>query len=315
MAMKVLITGATGFIGRYLTDDLIKNGYKVSILTRQKSYKNKNLDIFYGDITKKDTIADAFQGIDTVFHNAAYAMDYGIKDEINNINVKGTHNVADICREKKISRIIFTSSAGVYGFPNSNEEIDESCEKNPLNYYQKSKLESEYALRKYPDLNVSIVRPCLVLGSGGKAVKILLERILQNKMSFIGSGSTHISLVHPADVAQCLRLAFEKDREKDVFNAVSIICKINELLDEITNQLKIEHIKKHVPYFLAYLSAVFAEKFSKNESSLTRFRVKTFGTNRLISNKKAMKKLGFKPNYNLKEIVEDMVSWYNKTKK
>ena len=60
MIMKVLITGATGFIGRYLTEDLIKNGYKVSILTRQKSYKNKNLDIFYGDITKKDTIADAF---------------------------------------------------------------------------------------------------------------------------------------------------------------------------------------------------------------------------------------------------------------
>jgi len=50
--MKVLITGSTGFIGRYLTEDLIKNGYEVSILTRQKSYKNKDIDVFYGDITK-----------------------------------------------------------------------------------------------------------------------------------------------------------------------------------------------------------------------------------------------------------------------
>jgi len=312
MTMKVLITGATGFIGRYLTEDLIKDGYEVSILTRQKSYKNKNIDIFCGDITKKDTIAKAFQGVDAVFHNAAYAMDYGRKDKINNINVKGTSNVADICKEKKISRVIFTSSAGVYGFPNSYEEIEESFEKNPLNYYQKSKLESEYVLRKYSDLNVSIVRPCLVLGSGGKAVKILLEMILQNKMRIIGSGNTHISLVHPADVVQCLRLAFEKDKENDIFNVVSVICTVNEFLNEISKQLKIEPIEKHVPYFLTYLYAVFAEKFPKNESSLTRFRVKTFGTNRIISNKKAVKKLGFKPSFGLKEIIEDMVFWYNK---
>jgi len=103
----------------------------------------------------------------------------------------------------------------------------------------------------------------------------------------------------------------EKDKENDVFNVVSVVCTVKDLLNEITNQMKIDPIKKYIPYSLIYLNAVFAEKFSKNESSLTRFRVKTFGTNRIIINKKAIKKLGFKPKYNLKEIVEDMVSWYN----
>ncbi|MCJ7570767.1 MAG: NAD-dependent epimerase/dehydratase family protein [Candidatus Thermoplasmatota archaeon] len=175
--MKVLVTGATGFIGRYLLEDRIKNNYEVRVLTRQTSYKNKDIDIFLGDITKKETIADAFQGIDLVFHNAAYAMDWGDKSEMYKANVEGTLNVANICREKKVLRLIFTSSAGVYGFPNSNAEIDEDYEKKPFNYYHKTKLESEYVLQKYSDLNVSIIRPCLVLGAGGNAVKILLKRI------------------------------------------------------------------------------------------------------------------------------------------
>ena len=100
--MKVLVTGATGFIGRYLIEDLLKNDYEIKVLTRQTSYKNKNIDIFVGDITKKETIADAFQDIQVVFHNAAYAMDWGSKSELYKVNVEGTRNIADMCEEKKM---------------------------------------------------------------------------------------------------------------------------------------------------------------------------------------------------------------------
>jgi nucleoside-diphosphate-sugar epimerase len=313
--MKVLVTGATGFIGKYLIEELLKNNYKVRILTRQTSYKNNNVEIFLGDITKKNSIVDAFHGVETVFHNAAYAMDWGRKSEIYKVNVEGTYNIANICREKEVPRVIFTSSAGIYGFPNSNEYIDEDYEKKPFNYYHKSKLESESILQKYSDLNVSIIRPCLVLGAGGNAVKILLKRIKQNKMRFIGNGKTHISLVHPIDVVQCLILALEKDRKNNIFNVVSVTCTINELLNEITNQLNIKPIHKHIPYFLAYLNAVFLEIFSKNEPSITRFRIKSFGTNRIISNEKAKRELGFKPDYNLYEIVKDMIACYKKFEK
>ncbi len=310
--MKVLVTGATGFIGKYLVEDLIKNDYEVKVLARQSSFKDQNIVNLIGDITKKDTIVNAFQDIQAVFHNAAYAMDWFNKSEMYNVNVEGTRNIAQICKEKKIPRIIFTSSAGVYGYPNSNKEIFEDSEKKPFNNYQKSKFESEKVLYNYSDLNVSIIRPCLVLGAGSNAVKILLKRIEKNKMRFIGDGDTYISLVHPGDVAQCLRLALEKDVENDVFNVVSVVCSVKELLNEITNQMGIEPVKKHVPYLLTYLNAFFVEHVSKNEPSLTRFRVKSFGTNRIISNKKAIKKLGFKPIYNLREIVGDMVSWYKK---
>ena len=310
--MEVLVTGATGFIGRYLVENLIKNGYNVKVITRNSYYKDKNIDIFFGDITKKETIADAFKDVQAVFHNAAYAVDWNNKNELDKVNIKGTRNIADLCKEKKIRRLIFTSSAGVYGFPNSNKIIYEDNEKKPFNYYHKSKLESEYILQKYNELDVSIIRPCLVFGAGGNAVKLLLKRIEQNKMKFIGTPNMNISLVHPADVAQCLRLALEKDKENNVFNVISFTCTVKELINEITNQMGIEPIKKHVPYILAYLNAFFDETFSKNEPTLTRFRVKSFGTNRIISNRKAIDKLGFKPVYNLYDMVKDMVTWYKK---
>jgi nucleoside-diphosphate-sugar epimerase len=305
--MIALVTGGSGFIGRYLIDDLLRHNYNVRTISR-KQMQNKKVETFKGDITKPETLNSAFKDVDVVFHNAAYAMDQGDKKKIYSINVEGTKNIANFCVQNNISRMIFTSSAGVYGFPNKEVEIDEDYEKNPLNYYQNSKLLAEKILLDYTDLKVSIVRPTLVFGKGGKAVEILLNRIKQRNMMFIGDGNTKIPLVHPADVAQCLSLANEKDKKGDIFNAVSLICTVKDLLNEITNQLNINPVKKHIPYMLAYLNAIFSETFSKKETALTRFRVKTFGTTRIVSNKKAIEKLGFNPKYDLSSMVKDMVS-------
>ena len=101
--MNVLVTGSTGFIGKHLVKELIDHKYNVCVLSR-RSITDKNINIFKGDITKKETIIDAFKGIDAVFHNAAYAMDWGDKKEIKKINIEGTRNVADVCIMKNISR-------------------------------------------------------------------------------------------------------------------------------------------------------------------------------------------------------------------
>ena len=89
--MKVLVTGGTGFIGRYLVDELIENGYDVRILTRRQ-FKSK-FEMVKGDITKPETILNALDGIDAVFHNAAYAMDWGKKNIFYKVNVEGTRNL------------------------------------------------------------------------------------------------------------------------------------------------------------------------------------------------------------------------------
>ncbi len=311
--MKVLVTGGSGFIGRHIVNELLGHGYEVRVLTRNPSAVIKGAEIAHGDITDVKTIIPALEGVEAVFHNAAYATDWGKKEEIYNTNVEGTRNVARACEEKGVHRMVFTSSAGIYGFPDTSEKITEESPKKPLNTYHKSKLDAEISLKKFEDMEISVIRPPLVLGAGAKASMLILSKIEQGKMAYIGSGENLISIAHPADVARCLRLALEKDG--GTYNVVSFVCTIKELFEEIAKELKVKAPQKHVPYSLAYAASLFSEAFSRKEPSLTRFRVKSLGTTRNISHEKAVKELGYKPKYDLKSTVHDMVSWYKNKEK
>ncbi len=307
--MKVLVTGGTGFIGKYLVNELLENSYDVVVFTRRKNFEMDGVETKYGDITDYKSIYRACRNVDAVFHNAALARDWGKWGEFYRINVEGTKNVAEACIENGISHIIYTSSAGVYGFPNTEEWITEESQEKPLNAYHKSKLMGEKVLQGYDNIIASIIRPPLVLGAGGNATRIILSGIEKGRMVYVGDGNQHISIVHPSDVAQCLRLCLEKDEGGNIFNVVSFVCRIKELFEEIAREMGVEKVRKHIPYSIAYISAWISEKLSR-EPSITRFRVKSLGTTRRIDCQKAMNLLGYKPRYDLEKTVEEMVSWY-----
>ncbi len=309
--MKVLVTGGNGFIGSYLVKELEEHGYDVKIFCR--SCKGKN--VINGDIRNEKSILKATKGIDAVFHNAALAMDWGKKRDFYETNVKGTENVVKACIENGIERLIYTGSAGVYGFPNSMKPITEESPKKPLNAYQKSKWLGEKVIEEYKKhgIKASIIRPPLVLGAGSKAAQILLSSIENGTFSYIGDGESYITVTHPKDVAKCLRLALEKDDEGNAFNVASFSCRIKDMIEKIASSMNIEKPKKHVSYSIAYIAAVFSEMLGillNKEPKITRFRVKSMGTNRIISYEKAKKMLGYKPSYDLKKMVEDIVAWY-----
>lgn len=307
--MKILITGATGFIGTHLVKELQQHNYTIKILTRQKASNLQNVETIQGDITNPSSYDQALSDVDAVFHNAAYAADYGKKSIIFDINVTGTKHLADLCEKHNIKKIVYTSSSGVYGFPNNNKTITETSAKQPLNPYQQSKLDAENLLQTYNSITVSSILPPLVLGPGGMGTKILMDRMKQGKMVYIGSGKNTISLVHPEDVAQCLRLALEKDTNGTSFNVVSFQCEMETLLSTLAKKMQVDPPQKHIPYSIAYFAASFMERFSK-QPSFTRFRVKTLGTSRFISSEKATKLLGYQPKHNLQTTIEDMAQWY-----
>ena len=308
--MKILVTGGTGFIGSYIIEELLEHDYHVRILTRGSTNKwGDNIEVKTGDITKFDTIRDAFEDIDAVIHNAAYAMDYGRKREMYKVNVLGTENIAKLCIENDIDRVVYTSSAGVYGFPDTKEPITEDSPKKPLNYYQKSKLLGEQVFSRYKEIKTSTIRPPLVFGAGGIGTKILLDRLANNSMIIIGDGNNIISVVHPRDVARCIRLALEKDNIGRAFNVVSFTSTINDFIGKLAERLDVKKPEKHVSFWIAYITGFLLEHLSKNPS-ITRFRVKTLATNREISYKRAEEILGYKPSFDLDKTVEDMVKWY-----
>ena len=307
--LNVFITGATGFIGRYLVQELLSHDYDVTILSRSKSKSIPHTSQVIGDITQPKTFTDALYDIDAVFHNAAFAMDHGKKQDFYKINVQGTRNVAKACVENDISHLIYTSSAGVYGYPKEGRVISEESAKKPMNLYQKTKWLGEVVLQEYDSLKTSAIRPPLVFGPGSPALKIAFENLKKQKFPYIGSGKQLLPITHPVDVAQCMRLILEHDKQGEVFNVLSFQKSIINFLETITKKTGLPPPQKHVPFALAYTAAFFSELFSKNPT-LTRFRVKSLGCTRIINADKATKHLGYKPAYDFEKTVEDIVQWY-----
>ena len=117
--MRYLVTGATGFIGRNLCKILVQSGHQVLALVRNPE-KARNLlpvntVVSYGDITKQTTLQEPMQGVDGVFHLAAwYKIGSKDKEEAYLTNVEGTRNVLEVAKALNIAKVVYTSTVAVF---------------------------------------------------------------------------------------------------------------------------------------------------------------------------------------------------------
>jgi len=156
--MKILVTGGAGFIGSNLIDKLIDEGHKVFVIDNLSTGKKENINkkaIFYkADICHLDKILPLFKGIDYVFHLAARpGVIFSVEDPIEShrINVDGTLNVLYASYKNKVKRLIFASSAAVYG-DIKKLPLKENMTPNPVSPYGLHKLIGEYYCKLFSNL-------------------------------------------------------------------------------------------------------------------------------------------------------------------
>ena len=128
--MNILVTGADGFIGSHLTEELVKKGYQVRAFVYYNSFNNwgwldtlpkeimKGVEIFQGDIRDPNGVEEAVKGMDAVFHLAALIaipFSYHSPDTYVDTNIKGTLNVLQAARKQNTGRVLVTSTSEVYG--------------------------------------------------------------------------------------------------------------------------------------------------------------------------------------------------------
>jgi UDP-glucose 4-epimerase len=155
----VLITGGAGFIGSHLVDALLAQGYAVRILDDLSSGKRSNLpldspriELIEGDVADAGLVARAAQGCQAVAHLAAVAsVQASVDDPVktHQSNFIGTLNVCEAMRQAGIKRVVFASSAAVYGNNGEGQAITEDTPKAPLTPYASDKLASEFYLDFY----------------------------------------------------------------------------------------------------------------------------------------------------------------------
>lgn len=328
---KILITGATGFLGKNFTKELIARGSKniriwgekascsVRILTRKKENAAdlSGVEVFEGDVTKPKTLKNAFEGVDIVFHFAGMLGGAAVPDRVyEELNYGGTVNTVDCAVEQGVSLFVHCSSAGVQG-PIKNPPADESLPCAPSNLYEDTKTRAEkYTLRAFREKNLPavVLRPEFVYGPGDLHVLNLFKAIAKGMFVVFGRGE---SLLHPTFIDDCTQAFLLCLEKKDLAGEVFIIAgeravTVTELADTIAVELGVRE-PLHVPFILGQIGAIIMEKAAEIipfSPPLTQARLKFFTENRSFVIDKARKKLGYKPKYSFQEGVKKTVGWY-----
>lgn len=159
MSKLILVTGGAGFIGSHMVDALLAKGHAVRVLDNLSMGNRDNLPLanpglqfIHGDVADAACVSAAMQGCDAVVHLAAVAsVQASVDDPVSThqSNFVGTLNICEAMREHGVKRVVFASSAAVYGNNGAGQPIDESTAKSPLTPYASDKLASEYYLDFY----------------------------------------------------------------------------------------------------------------------------------------------------------------------
>lgn len=204
--MKVFVTGATGYIGHRLTEELLSRNYEVVALVRSKEKAAdliaKGAKLYEGDLQDLTIMDEAMEGAAVVFHLAAMARPWA-KDErmYRHVNVAGTDNVLATALKKNVQKVILTSTASVYGpAASSQHSVDENTRRTTpfTNKYESSKAEAEQLAHAYMSkgLPVIIINPTRVYGPGAETdsngVAKLLRLYLKGKWRYMPGDGTSI---------------------------------------------------------------------------------------------------------------------------
>jgi nucleoside-diphosphate-sugar epimerase len=193
--MRIALTGASGFVGRWTLGHILHAGHMVTALARKPEtvQGHQACAVVKGDLADTAALQRLMQGAEVVVHIAG-AVSAPIRSEFFRINVEGTRAVADAARQAGVRRLVFVSSLAA-------READ-------LNDYAASKAAAEEALRGYANhFEITIIRPSAVYGPGDTATLPLLKSLLSSFAVLPGTASSRFSMVHVDDVAQVLTQA------------------------------------------------------------------------------------------------------------
>lgn len=304
MKKRAIVTGGAGFIGSNVVQKLIAEKWHVIVIDNLSTgyLENiKNLDIEFHEvsITNYKDIESKFKNVDVVFHLAASvgrqrSIDYPVADS--EINIIGTINVLEAMRNNGVKRIVYSSSAAIYG-ELMGEEIDESHQINPNCQYGVSKLAAEKMVISYHFLygfEVFALRYFNIFGLNqrydfyGNVIPIFTEKMSKNlPITIYGDGMQTRDFIDVRDVAIVNYLAATSNRKFGIYNiGTGESIKINFLAEAMKDILKSE---TNTIYSAERIGDV---KHCKADIS------------------KAKRELNFNPSKNFLDNLRDYVEWY-----
>jgi len=293
MAKKITVIGGSGFVGTNLCRALAmkQQDFEIIDLKMSNQFPEK---CKIADVRDVDTLRKTITGDVVVNLAAVHRDDVRDKSEYQRTNVDGAENVALVCEEKSIDKIVFTSTVAVYGF--AEPGTDESGEINPFNEYGRTKFEAEEKLRNWRargDNSLTIVRPTVIFGEGNRGnVFNLLNQIASGKFLMIGKGENKKSMAYIGNVVAFLEACLATEEKYGVYNYVDTPdLTMNELVSLVRKKLKgKDGVGPRLPYWLGMILGYTADllaKLSDKNLPVSSIRVRKFASSTEFKTNKA----------------------------
>ena len=265
MLEKITVLGGSGFVGTSLCQ-LLKDKQKNFEIIDLKISKKFPDNCKVGDVRDIDSLRRVISGQILINLAAIHKDDIRDKADYQRTNILGAQNVAKVCEEKGIKKIIFTSSVAVYGFAEAG--TDETGLIQPFNEYGRTKFEAEEIMRSWnEDENNSliIVRPTVIFGEGNRGnVYNLFNQIASGKFVMIGNGKNYKSMAYIRNVVEFLNVCIETNQKYGIYNYVDTPdLSMNELVSIVQKKLKNKlGVGIRIPYWIGITIGYIADIFS-----------------------------------------------------
>lgn len=324
--MKVLITGATGFLGHQLAIDLIEKGHNVYNFSRSSSKELDQIGVrtINGDLQNQSDINLVLkEEFDAIFHVASKVGMWGRWKDFYNVNFNGSKLLFDTSVDHGVKYFIYTSTPSVvFG----KEEIIEGNENIPypktyLSLYAKSKALAESYILNHQGSSIKTcsIRPHLIFGKNDKnIIPRLIQAKKRNKLKIIGNGKNLVDVIHVKNASMAHIQALEelstsaKNNKKAYFigqeKPVYLWDFINEILRIKGLAPVTDNISTQAAYKIGHIIEIFLNLFRifNIHPPMTRFVALQLGTSHYFSHQRAENDFGYSPKLSLKESLEDI---------
>jgi nucleoside-diphosphate-sugar epimerase len=310
--MKVLITGAGGFIGSHLVDSQLEKGFDVRAvdlhLDLLKHLENHpRLEMISGDITDEKLVRQLVKDIEIVYHLASAHLDVSLSDEhYRHVNVDATLCLVDAAMRAGVRRFVHCSSVGVIGDV-QHPPADETTDCHPANIYERTKLAGERAgldFSRRTGFPIVVMRPAWVYGPRCPRTARLIRTISRGRFPIFGGGR---NLRHPVYISDAIRGLELCAAAPNIDGEVFIIAgeapvESRELVNVISRELNVRMQKIYLPVFLGQLAGLVLEFLFKplgKQPPFSRRSMDFFLKHNSYSIDKARRRLGFRPQVDL----------------
>jgi len=324
--MKILVTGASGFIGGRFARFALEQGLSVRVNGRRaegvEHLVRRGAEFIQGDLTDPELVLRLCHDVESVVHCAGAVGAWGRRQDFHQGNVEVTENVVEACLKQRVRRLVHLSSPSIYFDGNDHVGIkEEQVPKRFNNHYAATKYLAEQKVFGAEEFGLEVIalRPRMVTGAGDTSIfPRLLNMQRKNRLSIIGNGLnkvdfTSIQNLNEAILSSLLAAGSALGKAYNISNGAPI--PIWDVVNYVMRQMQLPQVTRYRSYSLAYTAAAVNEAAcmlwpGRPEPTLSRLGMQVMNKNFTLDISRAQYYLDYQPQVSVWTALDEFCGWW-----